>query len=327
MRKTATAFFALFASAAWGQDVSRVYHFTNINTPGGFECVANTIRTVGDIRDVTVEPSTRTLSTDGNADKMALTDWLFPALDVPASGSAPSPAPYQLPGTDGVVRVFRFAHAGTPAQVQEIVNVARTALEINRIFPCMESSSIAARGSVEQIALAEWLVSQSDVAGPTPGAPTQVRQFPDPRSPEIRVVHLAHTKTALGIQELTNAVRTIADMNRVFPVNTPAILVMRGTADQVAVGEWLLGQLDLAASQQGPAPHEQQVASQWDPVARVFYLSHADTPRALQEIVNAVRATAKVQRVWPCNQPKALAVRGSADQVSQAASLIAQLDK
>jgi len=47
----------------------------------------------------------------------------------------------------------------------------------------------------------------------------------------------------------------------------------------------------------------------------------------MQEIVNAVRSATRAQRIWPCNQPKALAFRGTADQVTQAEKVIAQLDK
>jgi type II secretory pathway component GspD/PulD (secretin) len=330
MRKGCIAVVALFTISAWAQDVARVYHFANTQSPAGFQEVVNVFRTVGDLRTVSVDTANATLAAQGTADQMALTDWLFPELDQAAGEPAPANHTYTMTGTDGVVRVFHFAHATQPAQVQAIINVVRTALDINRVFPVMGPGLLVVRGTADQAALADWLVSQLDVSKPTPNAAVEARQFPGVRDPEIRVVHLAHTDSPVGLQELTNTVRAIADMNRVFPVNAAGVVVLRSTADQVALGEWLIGQLDQPAGQQGPAPHQQQLAAAWarsDSEARVFYLTHADTAQAMMDIANAVRKTAKVPRIFTCAQAKAMAVRGTASQMAQAASVIAELDK
>lgn len=326
MRNAGIAILALFAVTAWGQDVSRVYHFANIKTPAGYQEVMNIFRSAAEVRDVSVNAANASLAADGTADQMALTDWLFPEVDQPAAGPAPANHTYTM-GSGGVVRVLHFAHAGTPAQMQEIVNVVRTAADVNRVFPVRSAGLIVVRGTADQVALTDWLVQQLDVVGPTPGAPTQARQFPGVTDSEVRVVHPAHTITPVGLQELTNSLRTIADMNRVFPVNAPGVLLFRGNADSVALAEWLVNQLDLPAGQQGPAPHEQQLNTRFDKVARVFYLTHAGSAQALQQIVTSVRTEAKVARIYPCSQPQALAVRGTADQISAAADLIAQMDR
>lgn len=321
MRKQAIGAIALFAAAMWGQDASRVYRFTNFKTPQGYQEVASVIRSTADIRDVTVDAAAQSLTTNGTVDQMALTDWLFPELEQPDSRE------YQMTGTGGVVRVFHLAHAASPREVQEMVNIVRITGDVNRVFPVSETKSMVVRGTTDQMQLTEWLVSQLDIAAPTPGAPVQARQFADLDSPEVRVVHLAHTTTPAATQELVNALRAIADVQRIFPYNTPGIIVMRGSAESVAVGLWMLGQLDQPAGGQGPAPHEQPVTTPGENVARVFYLSHAGTVQALQSIAGAVRGTAAIEKAFPCSQPNALAVRGSTDQMKQAAALITQLDK
>jgi len=328
MRGICIGTLTLFAVSAWGQDVTRTYHFANITAPSGFSEVVNIFRTIGDLRDVSVDATNATLLTHGTADQMALTDWLFPELDRPPATPSGVDHSYQMAGTAGVVRVFHFAHASSSPEVQEIVNVVRTAADIQRVFPLMSSKALVTRGTTDQVALVDWLVSEMDVAGPTPGVPVQAHQFAGViRDSEVRVAHLSYTKTPQAIQELTNTVRTIADMNRVFPVNAPDLLVFRGDADSVALAEWLVSELDQPAGQPGPAPNVQQLTARWDPVARVFYLAHATSPAAVQEIVNSVRAQTHVTRIYPCNAPKALALRGSADQVTAAANLIAQLDR
>src|SRR5215471_18234605 len=62
-------------------------------------------------------------------------------------------------------------------------------------------------------------------------------------------------------------------------------------------------------------------------VAKVFYLSNVSTPQELQEIVNAVRSVADIQRFFPYNAQNAIIAKGSADQVLLAEKLLHDLDK
>ena len=62
-------------------------------------------------------------------------------------------------------------------------------------------------------------------------------------------------------------------------------------------------------------------------VAKVFYLSNVSTPQELQEIVNAVRSVADIQRFFPYNAQNAIIAKGSADQVSLAEKILHDLDK
>ena len=62
-------------------------------------------------------------------------------------------------------------------------------------------------------------------------------------------------------------------------------------------------------------------------VAKVFYLSNVNTPQELQEIVNAVRSVADIQRFFPYNAQNAIIAKGSADQVALAEKILHDLDK
>ncbi len=62
-------------------------------------------------------------------------------------------------------------------------------------------------------------------------------------------------------------------------------------------------------------------------VAKVFYLSNVNTPQELQEIVNAVRSVADIQRFFPYNSQNAIIAKGSADQVALAEKILHDLDK
>jgi type II secretory pathway component GspD/PulD (secretin) len=325
MRNAIAALLFGLTFAALAQEVPRVYHFNTIQGAPAYQEVANTVRTIGDIREVTVDPTAGSMVVSGTADRMALVDWLLPQLDQ-AAGGAGSPE-YQMPGNTGIVRIFRIVHAGSPRELQEIVNVMRTTADMARLLPVNSSGSVVARGTADQITLAAWLVSQLDVAGPDPVARIQASQLPGVPESEVRVIHLAHTTSPSALAELVNTIRTIADINRVFRNNTAAALVVRGEPQTVAVAEWLAGQLDQPANQQGPSPHEQAVKGRTDSVARVFYLSHTQSLGGLQVLANTLRTNVKIQRIFACTQVSAVSLRGTAEQVSEAEKLIAQLDR
>lgn len=62
-------------------------------------------------------------------------------------------------------------------------------------------------------------------------------------------------------------------------------------------------------------------------VAQTFYLTNVSSPQEIQEIVNAVRSIAELQRVVAFTSHDAIIVRGEADKVALAAKMIHDLDK
>jgi hypothetical protein len=108
---------------------------------------------------------------------------------------------------------------------------------------------------------------------------------------------------------------------------------LRGTAGQIALAEWLINELDqpipeaLAQQSPNPAAHEDRPSGTGDDVARVFYLTHAQTAQRLQEIATQVRSMTEVRRLFTYNAPRALALRGTADQIALADRLIRERDR
>jgi general secretion pathway protein D len=62
-------------------------------------------------------------------------------------------------------------------------------------------------------------------------------------------------------------------------------------------------------------------------VTRIFYLQNVTSPQELQEVMSAMRTVVDVRKVFPVNSQSAIAVRGSADQVSLAEKVLLDLDK
>src|SRR5215831_4773687 len=105
---------ALFACAAFGQSTtspSRTFYFSHPATPQTLQEAVNTIRSVGDIRDVTSDAAKQAITVTGTTDQLSLAAWICNELDQ-------TPAPRQAlvhhdyPGTvpqNHVVHVFYLA--------------------------------------------------------------------------------------------------------------------------------------------------------------------------------------------------------------------------
>jgi hypothetical protein len=132
------------------------------------------------------------------------------------------------------------------------------------------------------------------------------------------VVALSHLDTPQAIQELTNVTRSIVDIQRCFPVQSRRVLVMRGNDDQMALAGWLLKQFDAPA---GQGTKEFTMGGAGGQIVQVAFVNAA-TPQSLQETVNTIRTEAKMQRVYPFQTQKAIAMRGTADQLAQAQQAI-----
>jgi hypothetical protein len=256
------AFTVLFASVASGQapaqqSVDRVFHFTHVETPQGFQEIATVMRTVGEIRQLSVSMAARALAMRGTADQIAVAAWLFNELDKPSSGTQESQNSgrheYRVPGSsDDVVRVFFLTHMDTAQGLQEIVTALRTVAEIQRIFSCNATRALALRGTADQMVQAEWLLNALDrpSGGALESQSLSTREYRGPGSNDdvARVFYVTHSDTAQGLQEIVTTIRTIADIQRIFLCSASRALALRGTADQVARAERLIEEMDKPAA-------------------------------------------------------------------------------
>jgi hypothetical protein len=328
----------LVACAAFGQSTSspsRTFSFSHSTTPQTLQEAVNTIRSVGDIRDVTADAAKQAITVTGTTDQLSLAAWICNELDQ-------TPAPrqalvqHEYPGTvpqDHVVRVFYLAHMESPQDLQSVVNLTRSIADIQRFFPFNTLSAIVSRGTPEQTDLAAWMLNEVDQPSNKPLTPgAQSRQFPaDARANMAQIFVLTNTQTPQATQEIVNATRTVADIQRCFPFYSRKILAMRGSADQIAFADWVLKELDKPAGSPAPdaAVNEYRVPAGLDKngVARVYIVNNIENPEALQQLVRDVRSNTGIQRAYPVNQPKALAIRGTGDQIARADQIIKERDR
>ena len=237
----------------------------------------------------------------------------------------------QTPAAPGLDRVFYLTHTDNPQSLQEIDNIVRAMADTPATLD-RTTKALSVHGTSAQIALAEWLVSEMDkTAAPPPGPVAAVQPYRNERGQDevVRVFSLAYAETPQNLQELTNLLRSISNMQRVFPYNELKLLVARGTAEQMALADWLLQQLDRPPGQPAPdaGTREIRMTNTMVNTVRVFYLTHEQSPEGIQAIINKARGTVQVQRIYPNDARHAIAVSGSAEQIAAVEQLVMGLDR
>jgi hypothetical protein len=249
----------------------------------------------------------------------------------PAVTQAQNKAAYEGKAPDGgadLVRVFYLTHDETPTDTQEIVNLLRATADIQRVFPYHARGAIALRGTPAQIGLAEWLFSQLDQPVDPQTAKAAAYEYPEPGGgvDAVRVFYLTPGEGRQNTQEIINLIRTTADVQRIFPYTARRAIALRGTPAQIALAEWLFGELNQAASPQANTmdAYQHSAPSGGGDSVRLFFFTHNETEEDLQEIVNLIRTTADIQRIFPYAARRAIALRGSAAQIALAEWLFHQ---
>jgi type II secretory pathway component GspD/PulD (secretin) len=250
----------------------------------------------------------------------------LPLLLLPAAALA-------QPTLDGeAARIFRFAHAELPQQRQEIVNAIRSITEMQRTVVDSRAGALAVRGTPEQLELAAWVFGELDRA-PAPPASTVMdsHQVPGDYAPQARAFFLSHGGNPETIQEIVNAVRAVAEVQRMAAYNANSALVLRGTADQMQLAAWIIRNLDKPSGVQSDAKPLEYTYNDSSPrpttAVRMYRLAHSTTPQAMQELVNAIRSISEAQRVMVNNAVATITLRGTPAQAAMATWLVEELDR
>ncbi len=219
-------------------------------------------------------------------------------------------------------RVFYLTHTATVQQFQEVATVIRTIANIQQVSIDNDQKSVTVHATGGQIAMAEWLFNELDNPAVQTSVPHEYR-VPGDSDDVVRVFYVTTAATVQDFQEISTMVRTISSITRVFTYNAPRALVVRDTAAQIQLAEWLVKELEQPAA---PSSHEYRIPGGKDDVVHVLYLAQTGSVPAFQKAAIQIRTATQMNRVFTCNTPKALAVRGTADQIAMAERLAKDLD-
>jgi hypothetical protein len=327
----------LIVSAASGQTVDRVFHYAHTETVQNMQEIATAIRTVGDIKDVSVDMDQRTFTVRGTTAQVAFADWLFTGLDQPVA-SQPDTATHEYrlsEASDNIVRLYNIDHGQSVQDFQEFATALRTVLEIRRLFTYNAPRVIVARGSADQMAIADLLVAELGKRTSGAGSHTISVEYrllaspsPSPNENVLRVFYVANSPTVQDFQGFATMIRTITEIRRVFTYSAQGAMVVRGTSDQLTFAQWLFNEIDKPANaRQSPesALYRYQVPGDSDDSVRVFYLLHTSDPD-FQKIATQVRTRAGIRRAYALSGARALVLRGTGEQVALGERMIKNLD-
>jgi hypothetical protein len=122
------------------------------------------IRTIGEIRRAFTYNSAKALAIRGTADQLALADWLVAQLNRPESQPLAASAEYRLPAADDgadTVRIFSLITIPSVEEVQQRARQIRTETGLKRAFMYTPNRDLVVRGTSDQVAHAERVVSES----------------------------------------------------------------------------------------------------------------------------------------------------------------------
>jgi hypothetical protein len=336
---TALVTASIFSPATFGQATQeREFHLIHPASVQAFQEIANGVRIVTEIQDLTTDNAQMSMTVRGSAEQVGLAEWLVKQLDQPAGAVVlPVPPEYKglaesdgagrgQPTKNGIARVFYLPHTATVQDFQEAVNAARTVTEVRRVFTYNDGKAVLARGTPEQMAMLEWTLNELDQASTaSPAARSGAHEYGAGSNDVLRVAYLPNTKTVQDFQEIANLTRTVTEIRRLYTYNSVRAIAIRGTANEITMARWLLAELDKPADAAPRLASDEFAVPGADDVMRVFYVPSAKSVQDFQETANAIRSVTQIRRAFTSNSRRALAVRGTGDQLALAAKLIQDL--
>jgi hypothetical protein len=313
---------------AFGQDVSRVFHLHHIETTQDLNEFATLVRTVADIRDASADAAQKTMSVHGTASQIAIAEFLFTELDRQTVPDSVTQEFRVSNNPDDVVRLFFLPHTATVQSFQEIATAIRTITEMRRVFTYNSPRALAVRGTPDQIAGTEFLVRELDQPADAERTDSRQYQMIDTRNfgmTAVRVFYLPYASTVQQLQEVATMVRTIGEIRQVFTYNSPRAMIVRGTPDQAALAGWMIHELAKPVTAETTASEVYRYVDldhHGENIVRIFYVKDVPTVQAFQQVATQIRATTQIRRVFTYNETKAMAVRGTEEQLRTAEQML-----
>lgn len=145
-----------------------------------------------------------------------------------------------------------------------------------------------------------------------------------------REVTFQHANSVQQFKEIKWAIQSIGQLPFVNIMETAGRISFRGPRENLPVSEWLVKQLDRPHPTQLPAASE---ITQTEPHpygedrAQVFHLAHVNSPEQLQDVATLLRRVALIRYVAAYTEGRAVAIRGTEEQMKFAAWLLSELDR
>jgi hypothetical protein len=183
--------------------------------------------------------------------------------------------------------------------------------------------SLTVRGTVEQVDIASWIFQTLDrPAGSQSGhLDYLVHGGVDDYA---HIVFLAPSAVPDEVREIASAIGIVGDIEKVVAFPVRDAIVLRGTAAQGRLADFLVRQLDQPPGSWPTTGNEHWYSTPRgnDHLVRVFYFNGATTWNQLQDTVTRIRSNAGIERAAIATAARAIVLRGSAGRMDAAERVI-----
>jgi hypothetical protein len=296
---------------ALGQTVERVLTFRHATPPFARAEMDQAMRQVAQVPEVRWDKALDTDVLRGTIQDIATADWLFALLDRTPDQPLPSPdkLEYALPDGDTRIHVFFLSSVQSPRTLQDLAQVARAGVDLDKLTIHSSPLALAVRGNAEQIALVDWLIRELDKPASAPQVSPARRPYLHRGQPQTAgIFYLGTTGSDGSLGVMQHVFQWIAVIPRTVPFPSRRAIFVRDTSDRVDLAAWLLARLDRSAGMPG---HDEYRVSGSSDVVEVFRSSHAWSEPEIRE-ASAALAAAGLRRAILYPAANAYVVRGPA---------------
>jgi hypothetical protein len=228
---------------------------------------------------------------------------------------------------DAVSGNYRFTTPQTAQSMAEAATTVKVVGALAQTSSDLSTSTLTFSGSVEGVALAEWVLPQIDKATGD-GA---LHEYRLPSGDIARVVFVPNAATPQEMQERLTILRTVADVQKVYAINWNHAFIVRGAEWEVLFSQWIIDQLNQPAGQKpDTTPREFTVGGPdfrgMGHGARLNFLANITSPQQQQELLTVLRTVGDIMKVFSYTSSHALVLRAGDTDLQRAEWLIQQLD-
>lgn len=241
-------------------------------------------------------------------------------------------------GQVNLERTFPIKHASNAREFEEFSRLIQYVMKESDVGIDTVDETLTVRGTADQLSLVEWIITELDhTVGQRPHSPGGiVPNYSEYRPPGgkddvLRVFYLTQIARIQDLQEVATVFHEVAELRWAGTHMPRKALLVRGTADQVAVAEWLVNEWDdpmhWQPSGEGVPVRAFQAPDGSAETVRLFYLNSLAGFTELQIITTIVRTITDSRWVFALPKPGAVVFRGKRRNLEMAEWLFNQLNK
>jgi hypothetical protein len=169
----------------------------------------------------------------------------------------------------------------SPADLTAATTMVRTLVDLQDIQADEEHQALKLHGPEDKLVAADWVLQQLD--HPAAAAPSSEYKMTGPHEEVMQIFRISPTASYADLTAITTAIRTVADLQRLFPYQKLNALAARGESGKVALAARVVRQL---------SPYDGAVPTCRHPAtsSRVIFTACVTKPETLDDLPRSTSA-------------------------------------